>query len=283
MAHLELKPKRDVSSFRKLAIGSWATAYDPTVYGTLTVRMDAALAYLDAFHQRTGVRLTPLHLVLKALGEALRRCPDANALLRFQRIYLRQHVTLCALVPDGDPRRPGLTPARIQDVDRKSVHAVALELEAAVARAREGRDAGLERGRGLLQRVPSLLLHRFTGLLSFLSYTLNVDPGWLGLPRDPFGSAVVVDAGTLGLDTAYLPLAPFTRVPIFLAPGAVREVAVVEDGKVVPGRVMSLNASFDHRFIDGYHAGVIANTLRELLEHPADFFDAPAGAPESTR
>ncbi|MCY1045905.1 2-oxo acid dehydrogenase subunit E2 [Corallococcus sp. bb12-1] len=283
MAHLELKPKQDVSSFRKLAIGSWTTAYDPTVYGTLTVRMDAALTYLDALHQRTGVRLTPLHLVLKALGEALRRCPDANALLRFQRIYLRQHITLGALVSDADPQRPGLTPARIEDVDQKSLHAVALELDAAVARAREGRDAALEKGRGLLKRVPPLLLHRFTGLMSFLSYSLNVDPDWLGLPKDPFGSAVVVDAGTLGLDTAYLPLAPFTRVPIFIAPGAVREVAVVEEGRVVPGRVMSINASFDHRFIDGYHAGVIANTLRELLEHPAEFFDAPPGAPASSR
>ncbi|RKG93591.1 2-oxo acid dehydrogenase subunit E2 [Corallococcus terminator] len=283
MAHLELKPKQDVSSFRKLAIGSWTTAYDPTVYGTLTVRMDAALTYLDALHQRTGVRLTPLHLVIKALGEALRRCPDANALLRFQRIYLRQHITLCALVSDADADRPGLTPARIEDVDQKGLHAVAQELDAAVARAREGRDAALEKGRGLLKRVPPLLLHRFTGLMSFLSYSLNVDPDWLGLPKDPFGSAVVVDAGTLGLDTAYLPLAPFTRVPIFIAPGAVREVAVVEEGRVVPGRVMSLNASFDHRFIDGYHAGVIANTLRELLEHPADFFDTPPGAPASSR
>ncbi|RKH19380.1 2-oxo acid dehydrogenase [Corallococcus praedator] len=277
MAHLELKPKRDVSSFRKLAIGSWTTAYDPTVYGTLTVRMDAALAYLEAHHQRTGVRLTPMHLVLKALGEGLRRCPDANALLRFQRIYLRQRVTLCALVPDADPVRPGLRPARIEDVDQKDLLTVAQEMEAAVARAREGRDAALEKGRGLLKRVPPLLLHGFTRLMSFLSYTLNVDPTWLGLPRDPFGSAVVVDAGTLGLDTAYLPLAPFTRVPIFIAPGAVREVAVVEEGRVVPGRVMSINASFDHRFIDGYHAGVIANTLRELLEHPAEFFDAPPG------
>ena len=279
MAHLQLKPKRDVSSFRKLAIGSWANAYDPTVYGTLTVRMDAALAYLEAFHQRTGVRLTTTHLVLKALGEGLRRCPDANALLRFQRIYLRQHITLCALVPHADPDQPGLTPARIEDVDQKSVHAVALELEAAVARAREGRDVALEKGRGLLKCVPPLLLHRFTGLMSFLSYTLNLDPAWLGLPQDPFGSVVVADVGALGLDTAYLPLAPFTRVPVFLAPGAVREVAVVEEGRVVPGHVMNINASFDHRFLDGYHAGVIANTLRELLEHPFESFDPLPDAP----
>ena len=42
MAHLDLVPKRDVSSFRKLAIGSWQTAYDPTVYGTMSIRMEKA-------------------------------------------------------------------------------------------------------------------------------------------------------------------------------------------------------------------------------------------------
>ncbi|TSC23401.1 2-oxo acid dehydrogenase subunit E2 [Corallococcus sp. Z5C101001] len=282
MAHLELKPKRDVSSFRKLAIGSWTTAYDPTVYGTLTVRMDAALEYLEAFRQRTGVRLTTTHLVLKATGEALRRCPDANALLRYQRIYLRQRITVCGVLPGREEDGAGPTPVRIEDVDQKPVRELALEVEAAVARARGGRDPRMEQGRRLLERVPNLLLQRFTGLMSFLTYTLNVDPSWMGLPRDPFGGAVVVDVGALGLDTAYLPLAPFTRVPVFLAPGSIREVAVVEEGRVVPGRVMNINASFDHRFIDGYHAGVIANTLREMLEHPVESFGPPPDAPGAT-
>ena len=46
MPHLELIPKDNISSFRKLAIGSWKTAYDPTVYGTMTLRMDKAVAYI---------------------------------------------------------------------------------------------------------------------------------------------------------------------------------------------------------------------------------------------
>ena len=110
MPHLELTPKTDISSFRKLAIGSWQTTYDPTVYGTLTVRMDKALAYIEAFRQRTGVRLTVTHLVTKAMGEALRRCPDANAILRFNKIYLRKQVTISALVvqTDGGQGRPHL-------------------------------------------------------------------------------------------------------------------------------------------------------------------------------
>jgi pyruvate dehydrogenase E2 component (dihydrolipoamide acetyltransferase) len=72
---------------------------------------------------------------------------------------------------------------------------------------------------------------------------------------------------------AYVPLVPYTRVPIFIAPGAVKEAPVVENGKVVVGKVMNVNASFDHRFIDGFHASVLSNTLREMLENPFESFD----------
>ncbi|MFP2905945.1 2-oxo acid dehydrogenase subunit E2 [Pyxidicoccus sp. 3LFB2] len=282
MAHLELIPKRDLSSFRKLAIGSWKTAYDPTVYGTLTVRMDKAMAYIEAFRQRTGVRLTVTHLVAKAMGEALRRCPDANAILRYNRIYLRQRVTLSTLVVQTDGGKVDLTSARIEDADKKSLREIAGDLEEAVRRVRERRDVALEKGKGTIQKIPYLFLNTFTWLLSFFMYTLNLDLSRFGMPKDAFGSAIITNVGSLGLDTAYVPLAPYTRVPIFVAPGAVKEVPVVEDGKVVVGKVMNINATFDHRFIDGFHAGVLANTLREMLENPFESFDAlpePAEVP----
>ncbi|NTX01295.1 2-oxo acid dehydrogenase subunit E2 [Myxococcus sp. CA040A] len=271
MAHLELRPKQRVSSFRKLAIGSWGAAYDPTVYGTLTVRMDRALAYMEAFQRSTGLRLTVTHLVLKALAEALRRCPDANAVLRFHRIYLRQRITVSALLRSADAAS-GWAPVRVVDADRLGLRDLVLALDAA------HEDARARRGFRWVEKVPAPLMRLFTSGVSFLAVTLNLDLGRFGLPRDAFGAAVVTDVGELGLDSAYLPLVPFTRVPVFLAPGAVRDTPVVEEGKVVVGKVMSLNASIDHRFIDGFHAGVLANTLKELLEDPEAAFGPPDAA-----
>jgi pyruvate dehydrogenase E2 component (dihydrolipoamide acetyltransferase) len=274
MAHLELTPKTDISSFRKLAIGSWKTTYDPTVYGTLTVRMDKAMAYIEAFRQRTGVRLTVTHLMTKAMGEALRRCPEANALLRFNKIYVRKQVTISALVVQTDGGKVDLTSAKINDADTKSLLAIAQEMEEAVRRVRERRDVAMEKGKGTIQKIPYMFLNLFTWLIGFLMYTLNLDLSRLGMPKDAFGSVIITNVGSLGLDTAYVPLVPYTRVPIFVAPGAVKEAPVVEDGKIVVGKVMNINASFDHRFIDGFHAGVLANTLREMLENPFEKFDA---------
>jgi pyruvate/2-oxoglutarate dehydrogenase complex dihydrolipoamide acyltransferase (E2) component len=279
MAHLELTPKTDISSFRKLAIGSWQTAYDPTVYGTLTVRMDKALAYIEAFRQRTGHRLTVTHLLTKAMGEALRRCPEANAILRFNKIYLRKQVTISALVVQTDGGKVDLTSAKIDNADTKSLLDIAREMEESVRRVRERRDVAMEKGKGTIQKIPYMFLNLFTKLLAFFMYTLNLDLSGLGMPKDAFGSVIITNVGSLGLDTAYVPLVPYTRVPIFVAPGAIKEAAVVEDGKIVVGKVMNVNASFDHRFIDGFHAGILATTLRELLENPFEKFDSLESLP----
>lgn len=279
--HLELTPLHNVSSFRKLAIGTWRTAYDPSVYGTLTVRMEKALAYIEAFRQRTGIRLTVTHLVARALAEALRRCPEANAILRFNRIYLRQSVTLSVLVVQTDGGKVDLTAARIGEADKKSLLQMAREMEEIIQRVRQRRDEQLEKGKSTVQKIPYLVLNLFTWLMAFFMYTLNWDLSRFGMPKDAFGSATITNVGSLGLDVAYVPLVPYTRVPIFVAPGAVKDAPVVEDGQVVPGKLMHLCATFDHRFIDGYHAGVLASTVKEMMEDPFNKFDRIEELPQA--
>ncbi len=279
MGHLKLVKKSEISSFRKLAIGSWTTAYDPTVYGSMTIRMEKALRYIERFREVHGIRLTVTHLVTKAVAEALRRCPDANAILRFNKIYLRQGVTISVLVVQTDQGdgKVDLTAAKIDHAETKTLKEIAAEMQAAIDRVRQRKDAALEKGKGTIGMIPFLFMNAFLKLLAFVMYTLNIDMSWAGMPKDAFGGATVTNVGSLGLDVAYVPLVPYTRVPIFVAPGAVVEEPVVEDGKVVPGKVMRMSASFDHRFIDGMHASVLAKTVRELLENPFEKLDPLEG------
>jgi 2-oxoisovalerate dehydrogenase E2 component (dihydrolipoyl transacylase) len=50
------------------------------------------------------------------------------------------------------------------------------------------------------------------------------------------------------------------------------ERPVVHDGAVIVRRIMNLSSSFDHRFVDGYDAAAMIQTLKDLLEHPATIF-----------
>ena len=53
-----------------------------------------------------------------------------------------------------------------------------------------------------------------------------------------------------------------------LAVGAIRDVPVVEDGEVVPGKRMKVTLSSDHRIVDGAKAAAFLSTLRGLIENP---------------
>jgi len=53
-----------------------------------------------------------------------------------------------------------------------------------------------------------------------------------------------------------------------LAVGAIREVPVVENGEVVPGKRMKVTLSSDHRIVDGVMAAQFLNTLKKMLENP---------------
>ena len=53
-----------------------------------------------------------------------------------------------------------------------------------------------------------------------------------------------------------------------LAVGAIREVPVVENGAIVPGKRMKVTLSSDHRVVDGAKAAIFLNTVRNLIENP---------------
>lgn len=275
MAHLDLELKKDVSSFRKIAIGTWQTTYDPTVYGTLSVRMEKAIEYIEAFREAYGIRLTVTHLVTKAVAEALKRCPDANAILRFNKIYLRKGVTISVLVVQTDQGdgKVDLTAAKIERCETKTLKQIAEELQETVDRVRQRKDKALESGKGTIAAIPFMFMNAFLKLMGFLMYTLNIDLSAIGMPRDAFGGATVTNVGSLGLDVAYVPLVPYTNTPIFVAPGAIVDEPVVDNGQVVAGKIMRIGASFDHRFIDGLHASVLSKTVKELLENPFEKLD----------
>jgi pyruvate dehydrogenase E2 component (dihydrolipoamide acetyltransferase) len=66
---------------------------------------------------------------------------------------------------------------------------------------------------------------------------------------------------------------------MLLALGAVKEVPMVADGQIVIRKRMSINATFDHRLIDGFHAAVMSRVLHQWFAEPDKYFGAvPAAA-----
>lgn len=276
MANVDgLEAKRDLSSFRRIAIGTWATAYDPSVYGTVKLRMDEATRYVEAFRAKTGKRLTVTHMMARAVAAVLADMPDANAMLRFNRIYLRKHTRIFFQVAMQDEATGeiDLSGATMDDAEKKTLLEIVDDFDAKVRRVRTGADESLEATRSTFKKIPFALLNVVLKIVDFLVHTLNLDLRWAGLPKDAFGSVMITNIGSLGLEEAYVPLVPYSRVPLLLALGAVKDEVLVEGGAMVIGKTMNVCATFDHRVLDGSHCARMAKTLRAWMERPFEHFD----------
>lgn len=275
MPNVELDHEGELSTFRRLALGTWRTAYDPSVYGSLTLRVDRALAYIDAFRAATGRHLTITHLMARAAAAVLEQVPAANAMLRAGQIWRRRRVGVFFQVAMKDPATGGLdlSGATIHEPERKSLIEICDELDARFAQVRVDRGGALARTRRLFRHVPVRAMPALLELTSFVSYTLNLDLSWAGIPRDAFGSVMITNVGTLGLEEAYVPLVPYSRVPLLLALGAIRETPVAHEGRVAVERTMKVCATLDHRILDGTHAAAMAGVLRAWMEDPFAHFD----------
>ncbi|MHC4830301.1 MAG: 2-oxo acid dehydrogenase subunit E2 [Planctomycetota bacterium] len=274
MPNLELRHKPDLSSFRRIAIGTWRNAYDPSVYGAVDLDMEDTLRYLKEFRERTGRRLTVSHMVAKTMGFMLEQVPEVNAVLRWNRIYLRQTIAVFFQVAlqDQETGEIDLSGCTIQSPHQKTLLEILLEFEEKTRKVRKQEDAELEKTRSLFKKIPSLLLNKFINMLGFLCFTLNLDLRWAGVPKDPFGSCMVTNIGSLNIDEGYVPLVPYSHVPLLVATGAIRDAPAVVDGKVCVRKSMRMTATFDHRVLDGAHVGKMIKIVREVLENPFDHF-----------
>jgi len=285
MPNLDLVRQTRVSSFRMIAIGTWRDAKDPSVYGSLEIEMDETLRYIEAFRAQTGKRLTVTHLMAAAIAKVLLAMPDANAVLRFGRIYLRQSIDVFFQVAmkDEESGQIDLSGVTIRRADSKSVAEIVDEFEATAAKVRAGKDVEKESTRQTFKRLPGWIVPWVLDAISFFAYTLNLDLSRLGIPKDPFGSVMVTNVGSLGLEEAYVPLVPYSKVPLLIAVGALKRVPVVREGdRIEAATVMRLFATFDHRVLDGAHAAKMASTIHAVFADPWTSFggvEKPVAAP----
>ncbi|MCA9526444.1 MAG: 2-oxo acid dehydrogenase subunit E2 [Myxococcales bacterium] len=249
---------------RKLAIATWSAPREGNIYGKLTVDAGPALRYIDEVRAATGARVTVTHLVGRAVAEALRRSPGLNGYLRFGKYIPRKTVDvtfLVALEGGGD-----LAKARVERADDKSPAAIADELGALATRLREGKDVQFEKGKGIIRLLPTWILRPVIWLTGFITGSL----GWsfAGQEPFPFGSCVITSVGMFGLDEGFAPPTPFARVPLLVLIGAVRDQAVVVDGAVAVRPQLTITATIDHRFIDGFQGATLAKTVAEVMANP---------------
>jgi 2-oxoacid dehydrogenase/acyltransferase catalytic subunit len=267
---------RQVRGWRKLAGAAWGRPSDPQFFGDLELDAGALLSYIEEARRRSGVHLTMTHLVGRAVAHGLVAVPKLQVRLAHGREYPRESVDVFFIVSaDGGQE---LTGVKVCHADRKSAVEIAGEVTRRCATIAAGSDPDLGRSKAMLAALPPRALRAALHVAAWLTSDLNLDLSRVGMPRQAFGGAMITSVGMWGIGHAYSPLAHYYRVPLLVLVGAVHKVPVAVGDEVVVRPMLTLTATFDHRYADGFHAARFAEAVRGYCEAPADFEPALPGA-----
>lgn len=256
---------RKVGGWRKLARATWSAPKDPQFYGDLEVDAAAATAYVERLRQSTGVHVTLTHLAVKAVATGLQAVPRLNVRLARGREHPRESIDVFVIVAVD---RDELTGIKVRAADRKSVVEIAREVEEQTARIRRGEDEQLGRSKAMMAALPAFVLKPALRLSAWLTSDLHLELSRYGLPQEAFAGAMVSAIGATGISHAYSPLAPYYRIPLLVLVGAVEEKPVARSGQVLARPILTLTATFDHRYTDGLAAADFAKAMRDYLHDP---------------
>lgn len=273
MPNPHFKKLTKASLFRKISLGTWKSAGDPSIYGLLEVDMTEALKFMEDRSRTSGQKITPVHFVGAALAKALNQRPELNSLIKAGSIYRRSQVDLFFMVniPGGADQvgSADLAGSLIRGCEDLKLEEFAEKLKRGAHSVRKDLPHELRATLKLFSFLPWKLTPWAIKIYETLNFDWNISLKFLGLPRDPFGSAIITNVGSLGIDLAWAPLVPFSRVPLMVSVGSLRMAPQVVGDHVLPRPTLYIAVTVDHRLIDGVHAGALTNIVRRCFENPS--------------
>ncbi len=261
-------PLENPSPFRKMAAVMWPRPKEPLIFGSLDVDITKARRLMERYREVYGVKLTITHFVIKAFALALRRHPETNAKVHWGRILLRKSVDIFVQVAsDGGQDLSG---SKLERVDEMTLKEIGEALQKDARSIRSGQDKRYAKSRNLFKRLPGWLLWPLLRISSFLVNELHIDLSKGGMPLDPFGSMMITNVGMFGVEMGWAPFPSVARCPLIVVMSEIKDRPWVEGDRVVVRPVLRMCGTFDHRVIDGFHAGKLSREIHTFFENPEE-------------
>jgi pyruvate dehydrogenase E2 component (dihydrolipoamide acetyltransferase) len=246
----------------------WGPPDDPQIYGAMEVDATPLKAFIDR-SRGEGHRVTPTHLVGRAVATALHEVPDFNVRIRGNRMYPRETADVFYITAVEGGR--SLSGVKIERADEKSVYVVAIELAERAGAMKRGDDPDFAKTKKTMEAVPRWVLKLSMRFSAWMAGDRNRDIRSLGVKASPFGAAMITSVGMFGLPQGFAPLAKFYRMPLLILVGEITDKPVAVDGRVEIRPMLPITATIDHRYADGWHISQLLRPFRAYLADPAAF------------
>jgi pyruvate/2-oxoglutarate dehydrogenase complex dihydrolipoamide acyltransferase (E2) component len=260
--------------WRVTAAAIYTTPTDSRVYGTLDIDVTDAKRFLDE-KRGTGVKMTMTHLATAVLARAIAfDVPEMNCFIRRGRVVGRQRIDV--MVPVSIGGSEGVSAIVIKDAHARTVTSIAEEIRASAEQNRAGTESRTSRNKYLLNRIPWPFRRPAFRFLKWITVDMGIKINALGLSADSFGSFVVSDIGSFGLNTGMTSLMPAAKVPAVIVLGKIEDKAVVRNGQIEIRTMLPMTGTFDHRIVDGMQIGKLARGIKRNFRKPEWLDEVPS-------
>jgi len=218
--------------WRVTAAAIYTTPTDSRVYGTLDIDVTDAKRFLDK-KRGSGTKITMTHLATAVLARAVAfDVPEMNCFIRRGAVVGRQRIAVTVPVAIGGGE--GVAAVLVKDAHARTVTSIAEEIRAGAIDNRAGTESKVVQNKYLLNRVPWPFRRPVFRFLKWITVDMGVKIKSLGLSADSFGSFVVSDIGSFGLNTGMTSPMPAAKIPAVIVLGGEPEGALGAGGQ--PGR-----------------------------------------------
>ncbi|MCC7465415.1 MAG: 2-oxo acid dehydrogenase subunit E2 [Saprospiraceae bacterium] len=253
------------NDWRSITAAIYKKPRDSKVFGSVELDVTDLEQYVtEKRNQKLKITLTHVMLLILARG-VHKDVPELNCYVRRGRIIPRSSVdvSLTVLGTDGN-----LSSIKVHHAERLTLAGLLESMQHEVALARKGQGDHIRQARGLLPRIPWPFREKMADFVRWITIDLGLPLPFLGVDPNSFGSFVLSNLGSIGLDIGYPALAPFSNVSMVVTQGTVTSKPVVYKGEITIRRMLTMSAAVDHRVVDAMHIGKLFLSLRRQLKHP---------------
>ena len=259
--------------WRKVAAAMYKKPEDSKIFGSVELDVTDVEEYI-AQKRKEGLKITLTHLLFLTVARAFREeVPEFNCYVKRGSVVHRGPVTasLSVLMEKGTQ----MGSVRVENLDTMTLVELQEFLAKEIANSRSGTEQKLMKMKHLMAAVPWPFRGWILGFIKKFTTDWGLSVPALNVNANSFGSFMLSNIGTIGLDMGYPALFPAANVSLVLIVGSVQWRPAVVNGVVVPRRIMHLGAALDHRVVDALHGGKLFRYIKAVFKNPQQLESAP--------
>lgn len=251
------------SDWRKVASTIYKKPTDSKVLGSAEVDVTDIEKFISA-KRKSGIKITLTHVMALIVSRGLRdEVPDLNTYIKRGKVVQREKIVAGISVLKANEE---MTSIFIPECESMNLSELADFTRDEIQKSRKGNENDTMQSKNFLASLP----WPFRNWIYRIYRTVTISWGIsiLGLDANSFGSFLITNIGTLGLDGGFPALLPSSNISFVLVLGGIQKKPVVIDDQIVIRRIMQLNVVMDHRISDASHGGKLLRVIKYYLKYP---------------